>query len=74
MHGKNLVIIDINDPKLLKKIGQCVVKGKCLLVQDVMEKLDPSLDNLLNKSLTKSGPKSFVVKIGEDELDYNPKF
>ena len=32
MHGKNLVIIDINDPKLLQKISQCVIKGKCLLL------------------------------------------
>jgi len=39
-----------------------------------MEKLDPSLDNLLNKSFTKAGLNSLMVKIGDNEMEYNPKF
>jgi dynein heavy chain len=42
-------------------------------LQDVGETLDPTLDNLLNKSLIQVG-KRFSVKFGANEIDYNPKF
>lgn len=35
--------------------------------------MDPSLDNLLNKTLIQVG-KRFSVKLGDKEIDYNPKF
>ena len=70
MHGKNLIIVDPNDSKLLQKISKCVSSGKTVLLQDVGEDLDPSLDNLLNKSLIKAG-KEYAVKIGENEVSYN---
>jgi len=43
------------------------------LLQDVGETLDPTLDNVLNKSLIQVG-KRFSVKFGSNEIDYNPKF
>ena len=66
--------MDINDPKLLQKVGKCVSSGKCLLLQDVMENLDPSLDNLLNKSFTKGVGSELLLKLGDSEVTYNPKF
>jgi len=58
---------------MIKKLIEYVKKGSCVLLQDVAEDLDPSLDNLLNKSLVKSGSE-WLVKIGEDEVPYNSKF
>ena len=72
--GRKLEILDINDPKLLQKVGKCVSSGKCLLLQDVMETLDPSLDNLLNKSITKGVGSELLIKLGDAEVTYNPKF
>jgi len=43
-------------------------------LQDVLETLDPSLDNLLNKSFIKVGGNDLAVKIGDGEVSYNPKF
>lgn len=73
MHGKSLLLIDINDKHLHKKLAQAVVKGKSVLLQDVGEQLDPSLDNLLNKSFIKIGS-DLQVKIGDHEAIYNKKF
>ena len=39
-----------------------------------METLDPSLDNLLNKSFIKGIGNDVQIKIGENEIQYNPKF
>lgn len=74
MYGKSLVILDINDPKLLNKVGQCVTKGKCVLLQDVMEQLDPSLDNLMNKAYSKGPGGDLLIKIGDNEIIYKPSF
>ena len=67
MCGKHLVILDLNDGKYLKKLEQCLSKGSTVLLQDVGEELDPSLDNLLNKAVFKSGGE-LCVKLGEKEV------
>ena len=74
MHGKNLIILDVNDKKLIQKMTKCVTSGKTVLLQDVMETLDPSLDNVLNKSFLKGVGSELQVKIGDDLVTYNPKF
>ncbi len=74
MMGKDLKVIDINDKNMLKLLKNCVQSGKSVLLQDVMETLDPSLDNLLNKSLIKTGSNEYAVKIGDSEVQYNKKF
>ena len=74
MQGRSLVLLDPNDNKLLQKIGKCVTGGKTILLEDVGESLDPSLDNLLNKSYFKGTGSETLVKIGEDEITVNPKF
>mmetsp|Transcript_15477 Transcript_15477/g.20964 ORF Transcript_15477/g.20964 Transcript_15477/m.20964 type:complete len:413 (+) Transcript_15477:886-2124(+) len=73
MFGKHLTVVDVNDKKLLQKLSKCVQKGNIVLLQDVLENLDPSLDHLLNKSIIKVG-NELTIKMGEGEITYNPKF
>jgi len=68
-----LVIADYKDTKYLKKIEESVQKGYTVLLQDVGEEIDPTLDNVLNNSLIQAG-KKFYVKFGEKEIEYNRKF
>ena len=72
-YKKNLIVLDMTDPKYIEKISNAVRQGKVVLLQDVGEQLDPSLDNLFAKSLVKSGGE-LVVKIGDNEIPYNNKF
>ena len=46
--------------------------GKALLIE-IEDQIDPSLDNILEKNLIKSG-KGFKVVFGDKELDYSAKF
>jgi dynein heavy chain len=71
--GDQIIIADQKDANFMKKIEQGVIHGKKVLFCDVGEELDPVLDNLLNKSLIQVG-RNFAVKIGDKEVEYNPKF
>lgn len=73
MVGDSLQVADFKDAGYMRKIERCISDGKTLLLQDVGEILDPSLDNVLNKTLIQVG-KRFSVKMGDKEIDYNPKF
>ena len=69
----HLIMLDMKDNGYIKKMEKAVTTGKCVLLQDVGEELDPSLDNIFSKTLIKQG-NEFYVKIGENEVQYNPKF
>lgn len=47
----DLVIADTKDSDYMKKIEIGIQKGHTVLLQDVGETLDPTLDNVLNKAL-----------------------
>ena len=69
----DLQIADYKDPTYMKTIENCIRFGKKCLFMDVAEEIDPVLDNVLNKSLITVG-RSFCVKIGDKEVEYDPKF
>lgn len=67
------MILDMNEPKFIPKLEKCIREGQNCLLQDVGEVLDPSLDQLLNKSLVKVAGE-LCVKIGDNEVPYNERF
>jgi dynein heavy chain len=44
-----------------------------VLLQDVLEEVDPALEPVLSKSLKKQGNR-LVLKLGDKEIDYNHEF
>ncbi len=44
-----------------------------MLFQDVEQEMDPTLDNVLNKSFTNIG-KKICVRLGDREIEYNRNF
>jgi dynein heavy chain, axonemal len=71
--GDNLIIADYKDANYMTKIVQGITHGKKVLFLDVGQEMDPVLDNVLNKNLITVG-RNMCVKIGDREVDYNPKF
>lgn len=70
---EDLVIADAKDNDYLKKIEIGIQKGHTVLLQDVMESIDPTLDNVLQKALIQHG-RRFSVKFGMNEIDYHKNF
>ena len=67
------MIVDLQMPDYLERIKGAVRMGQAILLQNVKEKLDPSLDPILNKSIVKIGGVP-MIKIGDNEIEYNDKF
>ncbi|RKP21518.1 hypothetical protein ROZALSC1DRAFT_20453 [Rozella allomycis CSF55] len=71
--SRGLIVTTLGNKYFRQHIEDCVSQGKPLLIEDVEESLDPTLDNILEKNLIKSG-KSFKVIFGEKELDFTEGF
>lgn len=54
-------------------LEDCVSQGKPILIEDILEELDPVLDNILEKNYIKLGL-NLKVKLGDKEIDIHPDF
>ena len=52
-------------------IVRCVMTGTPLLIENLGEEIEPVLDPLMGRLLIKKGK---AIKIGDKEVEYNPKF
>ena len=58
-------------PSYLEFIERAVSSGDVLLLENIMENVDPVLDPLLGRLTIKKGR---YIKIGDKEVEFNPKF
>ena len=70
MEESQLHIVDLKSKDMLRKIENGIVYGLPVLLQDVLEELDPALEPVLAKALIKVGNRE-VLRLGDKELDYN---
>ncbi|XP_054461370.1 dynein axonemal heavy chain 2-like [Anoplopoma fimbria] len=70
---RGLKVIDFQMPDFLRVLENSIQLGNPVLLQNVQEDLDPSLDPVLNKSLTRIGGR-LLLKLGDKEVEYNPEF
>ncbi|KAH0794861.1 dynein heavy chain 1, axonemal [Histomonas meleagridis] len=68
-----LDIIKLNDDNLIRTIENAVRFGKPLLIENVLEELDPILDPILQKQIYKQSGAD-VIKIGDTIIPYNWDF
>ncbi|KAF1790945.1 P-loop containing nucleoside triphosphate hydrolase [Phytophthora cactorum] len=73
MEGTRLEVVDPMMKDLLRKLENGIRFGSPVLMQDILEELDPSLEPVLTKSIIKVGNRE-VLRLGDKELDYNREF
>ena len=74
MEGKRgLKIVDLQMPDYLRTLENAIQYGTPVLMQNVGEELDPSLEPILNKSFIKVGGR-LMLRLGDKEVEFNPAF
>ncbi|KAF5281562.1 hypothetical protein FQA39_LY05097 [Lamprigera yunnana] len=68
-----LIVTTFNHKYFRNHIEDSVSLGYPMLIEDIMEELDPVLDNVMEKNYIKVGS-TFKVKIGDKEVDIHRDF
>ena len=62
-----------NDPTILRTLENAIRMGSPVMLEDVGEELDPSLEPVLQKQIYKQGGRT-LIRIGDSDIDYNADF
>jgi dynein heavy chain len=73
MEGQNLKVVKQTDKNFLRVIENAVRTGQPILIEDVGEVLDPSIDPLLNKQIVRTNGR-LMVRLGDVLVDYDKNF
>ncbi|KAK3095642.1 hypothetical protein FSP39_017066 [Pinctada imbricata] len=71
--SRGLKVIDLQQSDYMRVLEGAIQFGIPVVLQNVQETLDPSLDPILNKSLMRIGG-AYMIKLGDKEIEYNPEF
>ena len=69
----NLKLVKLDDPNLLRVLETGIRNGNPVLIQDIEEQLDPSIDPILNKATFSQGGR-LLIHLGDSDIDYDPSF
>ncbi|KAF5292010.1 hypothetical protein FQA39_LY14127 [Lamprigera yunnana] len=74
MEGQNdLKIIDLGMTNYMRILDQAIQHGKPVILQNILEEMDPSLNPVLNKEIIKQGTIT-IIRFDEKLINYHKKF
>ncbi|KXS19215.1 hypothetical protein M427DRAFT_507867 [Gonapodya prolifera JEL478] len=71
--SRDVKVIDTRQADILRTLETSIQFGVPVLIQGLGEQIDPMLNPILNKAITKQGGR-LLIKLGEKEVEYNPEF
>lgn len=71
--NNELMVVRQNQKDFLRKLEIAIPQGVPVILENVLESLDPSLEPILLKQVFKKGG-TYFLKIGENVREYNHKF
>ncbi|XP_071446254.1 dynein axonemal heavy chain 6 [Hetaerina americana] len=69
----NLKRIKVTTPNFLKVLEGCISIGMPVLMEQVLETLEPSLDTVLQKNTFKQGGR-LLIRFGDSDIEYDENF
>ncbi|CAK9054035.1 Dynein axonemal heavy chain 2 (Axonemal beta dynein heavy chain 2) (Ciliary dynein heavy chain 2) [Durusdinium trenchii] len=72
--SRQLKVFDPNSKDIMKSLERAIEFGTPVLLENVGEELDPSLEPILAKNVIDNGGGTLSLKVGDNVLDYNPAF
>jgi hypothetical protein len=71
--ANGLIVVRLEQKDMLRKLEAAIEKGAPVLIENMGERIDAVLSPVIARALIKKGSR-FYVKLGEKELEFNPKF
>ena len=71
--NRKLEVIKLNSPNILRTLENSIIFGKPVLLENVQEELDPSLNPVLMKATYKKG-NALYIKLGDQDIEYSENF
>lgn len=71
--SENLTVISMANKKWINILINAIQMGRYVLIEGIQEELDATLDPLLSRQIKKKG-NSYILELGGDPIDYDPKF
>lgn len=68
-----LIIVQLSDPGYMRNLESAVQFGKPVLLENIRETLDATLEPLLLRQTFKQGG-AMCIKLGESVIEYSDKF
>jgi len=68
-----LKLITLKQSDFLRTLENAIQFGQPVLLQEIMEELDPALEPIMSRAIVKVGNRQ-IIKLGDKEIDYNPEF
>jgi dynein heavy chain len=72
--GEDLTVLQFTMNNWLQKVIFCIQMGGQLMLEAVGAEIDAILDPVLSRAVIKRGRTACIIKIGGEEIDYDPKF
>ncbi|CAD7941439.1 unnamed protein product [Amoebophrya sp. A120] len=72
--GEDLTTIQLSQNNWLNKVVYTISMGLTLLIEAVGSEIDAILEPLLGRAVIKRGRSQFIIKLGGEEVEYDPKF
>eukprot|EP00744_Colponema_vietnamica_P000937 GILI01001621.1.p1 GENE.GILI01001621.1~~GILI01001621.1.p1 ORF type:complete len:2798 (-),score=990.63 GILI01001621.1:124-7776(-) len=72
--GDELAVIQLTQDRWIKKVSDCIQMGKTLMIESVPEEIDAVLEPLLSRATFKRGRNQLFIKLGGEEIEYDPNF
>ena len=72
--AESLTVIQLTQTNWMNKVHMVINMGDCLLIESVGQEIDAILEPLLARAVIRRGRSQFIIKLGGEEVDYDPKF
>ena len=71
--NNGLTILQLSQSGWLKQLTGAIVNGKCVIIQNIGEELDATLEPVLSRAVFQKG-RTLYIKVGGEDFEYDPKF
>jgi len=64
---QDLTVTTFADKQFERRVENAISNGSVLIIENIAEELEPTLDPVLNRAVTKKG-NAVYIKLGENEI------